>query len=464
MHEENREWLLALQRKLQRIVDSGTRVLERMIGAGAPQEGGAVRTEEDLEELELTKPQLTRRFRRTEVAEQLGITPAAISNAEGAGRLPSPDMKLDSAGRPQHGGYTLAQILKMREVFGKEKHRPAESPAMTIGLLNLKGGSHKTTMTLHLAQALAIRGYRALLIDTDPQGSLSLMMGHRPDLEVDYEDTIAPFILEDVETLESAYGPGAHQSLRYAVRETHWPNIDIIPSCMANLRIDLELQVKLRAEEMAATAANIEYSRAHSVEKLRSGVETIADDYDFVIFDGTPSLNLSTMNVVTACDLVVVPTPSQLVDYASTLQFTGLMEETIDAYEKQQFYPMQPDVVYAITKTANSDYSRLMCRVIRKTMGADGVSVLDSEIGMSDEIGKHGTNVKSIYEINPGETNNRDALKRTLRQYNDFCDELLEKHVKPFWGVEPEVEVGEEEEPAIPLGTVHRKLIEEGVI
>jgi cellulose biosynthesis protein BcsQ len=59
---------------------------------------------------------------------------------------------------------------------------------------NFKGGVGKSTVSVHLAQYLAMRGYRVCLIDCDSKGSATMMMGHVPDLDINDGDTLYPFI------------------------------------------------------------------------------------------------------------------------------------------------------------------------------------------------------------------------------------------------------------------------------
>ncbi len=419
---------------------------------------------EEREVLQLSYRQMGRRFRRTQVAGMLGISPTAIAKAEDNGRLPPPDKTEDSRGRERPIGYTLVQILHMRETFDKCVHKPDGADTMILGFLNLKGGSQKTTLALLSAQHYALKGYRVLLVDTDPQGTLSFLMGHHPDIDVAYEDTVAPFLLEDEEALVAVGHPaGAHKSLRYAIKQTHWKNIDLIPACMENLRIDLELQGKVAIDRRIAEQAGLVYDQAGTIEILRGGIQEVADDYDLVIFDGTPSLNLSTLNVLTACDLVVVPTPSQMVDYASTLQFTNLIALSLENYLDKDYYPNYPDIAYLITKVSPGQFSDWMVSVIGKTMGAVDGYLLDSVVHLSEEIGKQGASIQTIYEAEPKDSNNPKGLKRAVSRYDTVYDEIFEKHIKPFWGIDEIAEdmpLSEATRPSV----VEAALREKGVI
>lgn len=134
------------------------------------------------------------------------------------------------------------------------------------------------------------------------------------------------------------------------------------------------------------------------IMKLRRGLLDVGENYDFIIIDGTPSLNISTLNVVSACDVCFVPTPAAMLDFASTLQFAGLVAETADLYKESDIYPNIPDMRYFITKFSGSSYAHFMGQIIRRVFGVERGDVLSSEAHASDEIGKSSTSTYSIYE------------------------------------------------------------------
>ena len=79
-----------------------------------------------------------------------------------------------------------------------------------------KGGTGKTTTVINLAAALIERGRQVLMIDTDPQGSLTTLFGILPDTEVDEGKTILPLCM------------GSETSIRYAIQSTYWDGIDLV--------------------------------------------------------------------------------------------------------------------------------------------------------------------------------------------------------------------------------------------
>ena len=125
-------------------------------------------------------------FQIGKAADLVGRTTAAIREAESDGRLVPPP-RADNGRRM---GYTLAQLNDMRGTFGTRPWREPEDPCSIIAVQNFKGGVGKSTVSVHLAQYLAIRGYRVLLIDCDSQASATTLFGYVPDLDLDEDETL----------------------------------------------------------------------------------------------------------------------------------------------------------------------------------------------------------------------------------------------------------------------------------
>lgn len=413
-NDTQKSYLLASLKKISTVVKRGETIMKEIPGLVRKTQ----KSKHDPEWLEVAQVDeriQKRRYGTTQAAELAGISHSLLYAAEQDGRLPEPEYRLDTA-KKVRSGYTMNHINHIRQVFNTAPRKPEGAPAAVVGILNLKGGSQKTT-TCHLfSQYLAMKGYRVLLLDTDPQGSLSFFFGKRPDDNVHYENTIAPFFLEDDEALvEAGHPEGASRSLHYAIQKTYWDNIDIIPSCLQNLNIDL-MMPKVMDD------ANVPF--IDRIMKLRSGLVEVGKDYDFIVIDGTPSLNISTLNVVSACDMVFVPTPAAMLDFASTLQFAGLVAETIETYDEGGIYPNVPDMRFFITKYSGSSYAQFMGQIIRRVFTVERGDVLSNEAHASDEIGKATNSTYSIYEQNPAESDNRKRLKSTCEMFDKLFEEM----------------------------------------
>src|SRR6056297_1906267 len=128
-----------------------------------------------------TEKRLDVQFNVRSAAEMVGRTEKAIRDAEGDGRLPEPAKDPETNRRT---GYGLAEVNRMREVFGTLPHRAPDDPAMVLAVQNFKGGVAKSTLVTHMAQFFALRGYRVCVIDCDSQASTTAIFGLNPDIDV----------------------------------------------------------------------------------------------------------------------------------------------------------------------------------------------------------------------------------------------------------------------------------------
>lgn len=143
-----------------------------------------------------------------------------------------------------------------------------------IAVANQKGGVGKTTTTVNVAACLAEQGYRTLLVDLDPQANASTGLGLNPR---ELESSIYHVMLHD-EDADSCIEP------------TEVKNLFVLPSSLDLAGAEIELVSLL--------------SREH---RLRLAIESVIDDYDYVLIDCPPSLGLLTINALTAAHEVLVP-------------------------------------------------------------------------------------------------------------------------------------------------------------
>ena len=178
------------------------------------------------------------RFPITRTAELVGRTSAAIREAEREGRLPSVE-RTAAVGELAIRSRRLIRCARYSEpVRGGAGDRVA-----VIAVQNFKGGVGKSTVSTHLAQYFAIRGYRVCLIDCDSQGSSTALFGYVPDLDIG----------EDRPSIHSSESP--RWQPWYAVRETHWDGLYLVPANLKLYSAEYELAPASRAPSRCCLTA-----------------------------------------------------------------------------------------------------------------------------------------------------------------------------------------------------------------
>lgn len=193
-------------------------------------------------------------------------------------------------------------------------------PAKTIAVVNQKGGVGKTTTTISLGASLAELGRRVLLVDFDPQGSLSIGLGVITD---ELESSIYNLLMD------------RNASVDDVLLKTTVPGMDLIPS-----------DIMLSGAEIGLVN---EVAREQSLKRI---LAPLALEYDVILIDCQPSLGLLTVNALTAADLILVPLQCE---YFALRGFKLLKEITAKIQER-----LNPDlaiigiVATMFEKTAHS--------------------------------------------------------------------------------------------------------------
>ena len=155
--------------------------------------------------------------------------------------------------------------------------------AAVIAVCNQKGGVGKTTTVENLGIGLALEGKKVLLIDADPQGSLTIALGEqRPD---DLGVTISDLMADAMESREIRKGEGILH---------HAEGVDFIPANISLSGLEVSLVNAMNREKI-----------------LRQVIEPYRKDYDYILIDGMPSLGMLTINTLAASDSVLIPVQSQ---------------------------------------------------------------------------------------------------------------------------------------------------------
>lgn len=170
--------------------------------------------------------------------------------------------------------------------------------AMVISMCNQKGGVGKTTTTINLGAALAEYGRRVLLVDFDPQGSLSVGLGVNPHT-----------LDESIYTLLMSRQGDPHDVITDTVIE----GMDLLPA-----------NIDLSAAEVQLVS---EVAREQTLKRV---IDRVRDEYDVILIDCAPSLGLLTINALTASDWVIMPLECEFFALRGIALLTDTIEKVQD--------------------------------------------------------------------------------------------------------------------------------------
>lgn len=348
------------------------------------------------------QPRTSPRFSITRTAELVGRTGAAIREAEKDGRLPQVDRT--STGR--RVGYSLAEVNHMRDVFGTRPWRSGEDSPSVIAVQNFKGGVGKSTVSTHLAQYLAIRGYRVCLIDCDSQGSSTSLFGYVPDLDIAEEETLYPFIRN-----------AEMSSLAYAVRETHWDGLYLVPANLKLYSAEYEL------------AARVARSEQGLLNRISEGIDSIADHFDVIILDPPPALGTISLSVMRAANALLVPIPPTVVDFTSTTTFLAMLHETMGVMGDRGF---EIDLKWLRMLATRADEQKSMQKELLGLMRTlFGDVLLRTVLKDSAEIDNASARLMTVYELEQPVTS-RETYQRCITYLNGVNAEV-ETLIRMTW-------------------------------
>jgi chromosome partitioning protein len=337
-------------------------------------------------------------------AEMVGRTEKSIREAEADGRLAMPE-KDPATGR--RTGYSLAEVNRMREVFGTLPRRAPGDPATVLAVQNFKGGVGKSTLVVHLAQYLALKGYRVCVVDCDSQASTTSIFGLNPDVDVDEdEDTLYPF-----------FRHGGPQTLHYALRATYWPGIALIP---ANLGLyDAEYEF----------AARIMREQGFVLDRLRDGIDTISDQFDVILLDPPPALGMISLSVLRAANALLIPAPPNNIDFGSTAHFLKMMSATLT--ELAQHGGARSYHFVKIVATKMNDSKSAHVAIKRMMEAVFPQDMLQAVLKDSAEIDNASANLATVYELSGAAT--RTETHKRGRVYLDAIGREVETLIRKTW-------------------------------
>jgi chromosome partitioning protein len=237
-----------------------------------------------------------------------------------------------------------------------------------IAVSNQKGGTGKTTSCVNLGIGLAKEGKRVLLIDADPQGSLSISLGYpEPD---EMEETLASVMMNIANDEE------------YNLENTlihHDEGVDIMPSNIDLSAIEISM-VNVMSRELI----------------LKQFISAIKDRYDYIIIDCMPSLGMMTINALACADSVLIPVQ------AAYLPVKGLQQliKTIGRVKRQLNPDLKIEGILLTMVDNRTNYAKDIAAMVYQTYSSS-IKVFKTEIPMSVRAAEISVEGSSIYKYDP---------------------------------------------------------------
>jgi chromosome partitioning protein len=339
----------------------------------------------------------------SQLAAYCGVEKGSIPHRVKRGDLPSGTLNETGSRRE----FTLAEAQEWIRSYRHDKLRPTGAEAVTISIANFKGGVGKTTTAMTLAQGLSLLGHKVLVIDTDPQGSLSTLFGIIPDTEVAEEDTILPLAL------------GVETSIRSAIRSTYWSGIDLVAAAPC-----------LFGAEFALPARQTQEPDFQFWNVLNLGIDDVRSEYDVIVIDSPPSLSYITINALMASNGIVMPLPPNALDYASASQFWNLFSDLSNEMLTKRGLDKEFDFVHVLLSRVDSSEST--SDIVRTWIQATyKEKVLPVEIPKTAVTSSASAEFSTVYDIEKYDGNAR-TFKRARDAYDQFVG-YVENSIRAVW-------------------------------
>lgn len=242
-----------------------------------------------------------------------------------------------------------------------------EKPTV-IAVVNQKGGTAKTTTVENLGIGLAREGKKVLLVDTDPQGSLTISLGYPKPDELDV--TLYDLLNSTINEADIPYREGV----------LHQPEgIDLIPANISLAGLEVALVNTMNRERI-----------------LKQFLEPIKGNYDYVLLDCMPSLGMLTVNALAASDAALVPVQA---NYLSAKGLEQLLQ-TISKVKRQINPKLRIEGILLTMVDGRTNYDREISSLVRDAYGGH-IKIFSSEIPRSVRAAEISAEGKSIFLHDP---------------------------------------------------------------
>lgn len=313
-----------------------------------------------------------RQFSLAEAADFVGVSQSYIKKLHLQGKGVEP--AVTPTGRRY---YTADQLNELREFLDRSPRRRGSERLQVISVVNFKGGSGKTTTAVHLSEYLALRGFRVLAVDLDPQASLTALFGVQPELDAN---------------------PSFYDALRYddkrvsiaeVRRRTNFPRLDLVPANLELQEYEYETPIAMHAKDPSAGRSF--YTR------IGAALTEVDDDYDVVVVDCPPQLGYLTLTALAAATSVLITVHPQMLDIMSMSQFLLMLGEVLKSIEGAGAKVALDWFRYLVTRYEPGDVPQQEMVGLMQSMFAR--QMLKNPMVKSTAISDAGLTKQSLYEV-----------------------------------------------------------------
>lgn len=405
-----------------------------------------------------------KRFSTVQAASWVGVSRAHFNNhADELGLTP------ELVGKSKQRFYALADINAVRQHLAQkttsdekarlyDPRRRDDEELAVISCVNFKGGSAKSTTAVHFAQYLALKGYRVLLADLDPQGSTSGMMG------------IVPERVTHDQSLYAAIRYDNPRPMSEVAQKTYFENLDIVPSGLwvadwefdaprvttSTMEEEREMRLRLAELENSLASGNLprsEFERlSQEVDSLRvkmrgmslqrlyflrlqAALTDVQDQYDVVVCDTAPNLGYLSNAAIGASNHLLLTIQPQMLDCESMAQYLMTSITHQEQYEAAIKRALGPEYItdktlhYLITRfntasTPQNDVSKILRTYLK--------NVLDHSMVNTTAVEEARTRQLTLYESDRNHFNPK-TYDRAIEFMNQANAEI-EKIILRGWG------------------------------
>jgi chromosome partitioning protein len=275
--------------------------------------------------------------------------------------------------------------------------------------VNFKGGSGKTTTAAHLAQFLALKGYRVLAVDLDPQASLTALHGYQPEFDIGANETLYGAIRYDDE----------RRSLEKIVRSTYFSGLDLIPANLELMEFEHDTPKALAEGETEAFFG-----------RIASALGEVEDRYDVMILDCPPQLGFLTLGALCAATSILITVHPQMLDVMSMCQFLLMASDLLSVVQEAGADLDYDFIRYVVTRYEPSDGPQTQMVAFMRSLFRE--RVLTNTMLKSTAISDAGLSKQTLYEVGR-ENFTRATYDRALESL-DTVNTEIEALMLAAWG------------------------------